>query len=265
MQETVADFIPENPGFCTLMDCAIELTRDAASWLLPAYILANAPVALGLIVALTGIGTRNVRMVAVAACLIAGGLLLRWWMHSLMQRRLLRRLAVRAGAGSAKRIWAVILTKLILVTLGLWGAMFFLVPTIASLISSAVAAPFIWDQRTTDFSTLRRIIVAPYKSTGLLMGAALLGGLYLLLGGLLYALITMIVDLLIPSFLGIPDLYYQLLIRSRSFLLGLWIISLIPLDVLWLSAGVILSRQLELRGSGADIHARLLALAKAYK
>jgi hypothetical protein len=124
-----------------------------------------------------------------------------------------------------------------------------------------MTAPFLLNEPVVDFAAARRLIAAAYSTTRILVGLYMLGLLYLIFSGVSVALIDLIVKPILPSFFGIHDLYLQFIVQSRAFYLLVWVLCLVPLDMVWTAAGVILSEQMGFRRTGADIKARLVALA----
>lgn|GEM_PF-4607673 len=255
------DYFPESERFSALMDCAIELTRDSVGWFLPAYIFANAPLALALIVGLNAIGSRNAGLALMAAALATMAFPWRWAVLSITQRRLLLTLSPKTDIPLWRRLWGIIVIKFVVVGIGITAACAALIPSAASLISSTMAAPFIMDQQTLNFRAAWQLIKVPYSISRIMAGLFGMGCLYLIFSGAAYGLLQIIAKPILPSFFGIHDLDLQLIVRSRAFGLVVMVLCLAPLDMFWIAAGVILTQQIGFRQTGADIKTRLLAMA----
>ena len=242
------------------MDCAIELTRDSVAWFIPAYILANAPLALAMIIGLTAVSSQDTGVALMAAALATLALPWRWIVQTFMQRRLLLILSPKLSIPLRRRLWSIIVLKFMLCAIGISGALIALIPSFASLTGCTLAAPFLLNEPTVNFAAARRLIAIPYSTSRIIIGLVVLGLLYITFSGITAELLDLIVKPILPSFLGVHDLYLQLIVQSRAFGLVVWVLCLVPLDMVWMTAGVILSEQLGFRRTGADLKTRLLSL-----
>jgi hypothetical protein len=254
------DYFPDTEQFPALMDCAIELTRDSAAWLIPAYILANAPLALALIIGLTAVSSQDTGVALMAAALATLAFPWRWIVQTFIQRRLLLILSPKLSIPLWRRMWSILVLKFILCAIGITGACIALIPSFASLTGCTLAAPFLLNEPTVNFAVARRLIAIPYSTSRIIFGLIILGLLYLIFSGISAELVALIVKPVLPSFFGIHDLYLQLIVQSRAFGLVIWVLCLVPLDLFWMVAGVILSEQIGFRRTGADLKARLISM-----
>ncbi|MGC8559170.1 MAG: hypothetical protein ACP5O1_00650 [Phycisphaerae bacterium] len=255
------DYFPDTEHFPALMDCAIELTRDSAAWFIPAYILANAPLALALIIGLNAISSRDAGVAMMAAALATLAFPWRWIVQTFIQRRLLLILSPKLSIPLWRRMWSIIVLKFMLCAIGISGAFIALIPSFASLAGCTLAAPFLLNEPTVDFAAARRLMAIPYSASRIIIGLIVLGLLYLIFSGITWELLALIAKPILPSFFGVHDLYLQLIVQSRAFGLSVWLLCLVPLDMFWMAAGVILSEQIGFRRTGADLKARLLSMA----
>jgi len=255
------DYFPQSDQFTALMDCSIELTRDCAGWFVPAYIVANTPLALALIVGLNAIGSRSAALALMGAGLAIMAFLWRWVVLTMAQRRLLRILSPSISVPPWRRMWSIIVIKFMLCGIGISAACVGFIPSMASLIGSTMAAPFILDQHKVNFASASHLIRVPYSMPRILAGLYGLALVYGLFSGAAYLLLELIAKPILPSFLGIHDMHLQLIVSSRAFGLTVLVLCLVPLDMFWIVAGVILSQRIGFLQTGADLKARLLIIA----
>ncbi len=261
MSLSAEDYFPESEQFAALMDSAIELTRDSGGWFVPAYIFANTPLALALIVGLNAISAHDAGLALMGAVMATVAFPWRWVVLAVMQRRLLLSLSPKLTVPLWRRMWSIIVLKFMLCGIGISAAFIAFIPSMASLIGSTLAAPFLMDQPMVNFSAARRLIGMPYSLPRIIAGLFIMALIYLVFSGAAYALLSLIAKPILPSFLGIHDLYLQLIVQSRAFGFAVSALCLVPLDMFWIVAGVLLSQQIGFRQTGADLKARLLAMA----
>lgn len=261
MPLSAEDYSSESQQFVALMDNAVELTRDSVGWFVPAYIVANAPLALALIVALNAISAHDTGLALMGAAMATMAFPWRWVVLAIMQRRLLMTISPKLTLPLWRRMWIIIVLKFMLCGIGISAAFIGFIPSMASLIGSTLAAPFLMDQPVVNFSVARRLISTPYSLPRTIGGLFVMTLLYLIFSGVACAFLAFIAKPVLPSFFGIHDLYLQLIVQSRAFGLAVSALCLVPLDMFWIAAGVLLSQQIGFRQTGADLKARLLVMA----
>ena len=250
--------LQSNGDFAGSLDAGLEFIRAFPAWTVPMYALAVAPTALLMLPIIGDIAVHRPSDGSAYCWLLLPAMIWRWCILGLIQLR--ARWAITGKMDSdvfKRRLFPLIILRLIFAVWVIWGGWLMLVPALPALIFGAFVAPSLLDAPSMGLKQVLRPLVIGLKSasTWRQLIAALLTGVAVYIG--IIESLNLLADTILPTFAGISDLRLQLLLRSSALELGVLLVIWMGFDLLWHVSAVIQFYFMQSRHSGADIQFRL--------
>ncbi len=250
-------------GFAGPLDAAVEYIRLRLGWIFPLYVLAAGPLILLGMAAISTIVTHDATATPFFALLALPALVWRWCWLTVIQARVQEELSAKRPSGVLKRLPFVLVIRLAIAPLVLWGTGLLIFPALMAMAAGTMATPLLLDAPNTGWKQIKKLFRHSIASGRAMKLAGLLALIFIALGSGIYGVLELLGQFILPSLMGVSDPRISLIINSSAMALGFDFFTLLALDLLWCVTGVILYNELEARRTGADLRVRLQSQMEA--
>ncbi len=255
--------LQSNNDFAGSLDSGLEFIRTSAAWVIPAYALAVAPTALLILSIIADIARHRPSTATFYCWLLLPAMAWRWCVLAVIQQRVCWAITGQNDTRILKRrLFPLIIARLPLAVWVVWGCRLLLVSGIPALMLSALVAPALLDAPTLSWKHSIRPLIGALISSSVWRHFLTLLVTFLMVYIGLVATISLMADMVIPSFAGVSDLRLQLLLHSSALKMGLGLFIWMAFDLLWHVSSVIVFYHLQSRQTGADLQFRLHGLRR---
>jgi hypothetical protein len=254
---TLSAFLGGGPALLP-MDLAAEYLRGRIWHVLPPFLLAVGPLSAAVLVAIDVSATQHRAAVAEAGVFLTVATIWRWVWLAVVQRRVQADLRGRPPAKLRRRIVPILLVRLFAFFAVVWG-WFLIVPAFYGLLLGGLAAPMMLERQGPAWNQTRDALVWVHKSAGrLLKVTSALLVLALLTVVSVVALQLLLVNMILPSILGVDTADLALTVQSVSWVLCVLYFLFVVFDLYWTVLSVMLYYDLQSRRLGTDLRSRLI-------
>lgn len=261
---TRADWATVGAGSCLHpLDAAAEYLRERGPRVVPLYVVAMAPFSAAMLYVIDVVTSQFRSALPFACLLLSLATLWRWGWLAAAQRRVQEDLRGDPPLPLWGRLAKIVLAKLALSVVVLWGSLMVL-PAFYGFFVSGVAVPVLLESAGPATRQLTRALSWVHDGAGRLSRVALA----LSLAVLLTALATLVLQLflvhtVLPSLLGLEVADLRLTVWSAAWLLCLGYFLFVAFDLYWAVASVMVYYDLQSRRLGSDLRLRLRLLREA--
>lgn len=239
------------------LDDALTYVRYRGGGVLPMYLLAMAPHAMVMLMAVDALAMRSFAAVREVSVLLTVATLWRWVGLALVQRRVQIDLRGEAPSAIWRRLPGIVMVRLYANVAIVWGGLL-VIPGFYGLLISTTVTPAFLEGDTSSWASLRRLFGWISGGSNRLLrtvAAASVIGLMLMLS-LLFVQILLVYTAL-PSLLGLSASDLSLTVGSWSWVICMGYLLFLMMDFYWAIAGVFLYYDLQASRLGTDLRARL--------
>jgi len=249
-------------GAAGALDAAGRYLRDQLAAALPLYVLAIAPLAVAMLWVIDAVAARDRDALTVGCVLVTAAILWRWAWLAVLQHRVQATMRGGASARVARRLPAIVMTRLVAALALTWGALL-LLPPYWGFFLAGFAGPSLLE--TEDVGSARRQVSQTLgwitRAVGpLARAAAMLAGFCLLLVGSAISFQYVAIGMILPALTGIDPTQARLTMSGLAWWLSLAFMIFCVFDLYWHIAAVMLFYHLAGRRLGTDLQARLTTL-----
>jgi hypothetical protein len=242
------------------LDAAVSYLRQRGLRVLPLYIMAMAPFSVAVLLLIDAITIQDRPAIAFACLLLTGATLWRWLGVAAVQRRVQHDLRGEPPLPLRKRAVSIVLAKLTLSPLVLWGSLVIL-PGIYGLFLSAVSVPVLLEAEGAATSRMLKafgwVQDAVRRLSRVWLALVVLAGMAALAVLILH---VFLLGTVLPSLLGIDAQDLRLTMQGPAWSLSVGYFLFVAFDLLWTVASVFVFYDLRSRRLGADLRLRVQAL-----
>ncbi|MCC7193875.1 MAG: hypothetical protein IT444_13990 [Phycisphaeraceae bacterium] len=245
------------------LDAAIDYLRQRPMRVLPAYVMAIAPMSVCVFLLIDAITSGHRSALPEVVILFMVSFVWRWGWLGFLQRRIQVDLRGEPPLPLRKRIVPIIFTRILALMGMTWGS-FLIVPSILGFYLSGLVTPSLLERSGPATKQLMETGSWLTSSGGRmtkLTGA--IGVIAMLVWINVTVIQTLVVNMLIPTLAGLDVNDLRLTLSSPAWFFFLQYLLFLVFDLLWAVAAVMLFYDLQSRRLGSDLRRRLQAYKDA--
>lgn len=242
------------------LDGALEYLRARGLRLLPSYVVAVLPLSIGALFLIDAISAEHRSGIFAWCWWLVPATLWRWAWLARVQQSVQRDLQARPGLPLRRRLLWILVIRLYAIVALTWGSMLIL-PSFYGFFGGSFTAPLLLERDGAAPREIWRMLGWVHHSAARLVRALLSLSLFTTITILaVYITQRVLVEIVLPSLLGVESSGIDLTIRSWTWLLCWLYFLFLAIDFGWTVAAVFLYYDSQSRRTGSDLRARMRLL-----